>query len=157
MKSYLTSYQNTSYNLNIDSTLFESMYELFTYIGIFWKNTPEKQDLKTDVYTFITNRIQIDANYLEEYRNAQFVLQELILEHKGNKLQAYTEFFTSAEGLVTPPVSKIAKARQKVSNEFIAFQLSVGGFASFGAKNYPGYIAGAYVSGENPPYRSNNK
>jgi hypothetical protein len=154
MKSYLTSYKNASNVSNIDDQLFESMYELFTQIGLFWKNTPEKHDLGTELFTFMMNRIDLSAIYLDEYRNAQFVITELIQEHGGDKDAAYSELFTSPQGLEQPPKSKIARARQKVSNEFIAFQLSVGGFASFGGKNYPGYIAGAYIPDEQIPYRT---
>ena len=154
MKSYLTSYKNYSNVSIIDDALFKSMYDLFTEIGIFWKNTPQNSDLGTDLLTFMINRIELDPNYLEEYRNAQYVIEELIQEHNEDKVAAYTEFFTSPEGLVNPPKSKLAKARQKVSNEFIAFQLTVGGFASFGGKNYPGHIAGAYIPDEQTPYRT---
>jgi hypothetical protein len=154
MKSYLTSYKNYSNAATIDSSLFNSMYELFTQIGLFWENTPQNSDLGPDLLTFMINRIEIDTNYIEEYNNAQYVIEELIEEHNGNKNAAYKEFFTSPEGLVNPPKSKLAKARQKVSNEFIAFQLTVGGFASFGGKNYPGYIAGAYIPDEQTPYRT---
>jgi hypothetical protein len=154
MKSYLTSHKTVRIQKKIDTDLFESMHELFTYIGIFWENTPENVDTKTELFSFMTNRIALDSNYLEEYRNAQFVLNEIIDEYHGNKNEAYAYFFTAPEGLETPPKNKLAMARQKVSNEFIAFQLSIGGFAAFGATNYPGYIAGAYVPGEKAPYRT---
>lgn len=154
MKLYLTNFRIPKEKGTINESIFESMYELFTHIGIFWKNTPENHDLKTDLFTFMTNRISTDSSYIDEYINAKFVLDEMIKEHGGDKNQAYADFFTSPEGLQNPPKSKLAKARIRVSNEFIAFQLTMGGFAAFGAKNHPGYIAGAFIPGETPPYRS---
>lgn len=154
MKSYLTGFNNHPSRSQIDDGLFESMYELFVQIGVFWENTPTSSNLRADLFTFMSNRIEIDTNYIEEYENAAFVLREIIKEHQGNVNEAYAAFFTDPAGLESPPQTKIARARQKVSNEFIAFQLTVGGFESFGAKNYPGYIAGSYVPGNNAPYRT---
>ncbi len=137
----------------LDDKLFDVMLELFTQIGVFWKNTPENTSLRTDLYGFMTNRISLDPNYLTEYENAVRVLT-LFRQEYNTVEEAYAAFFTDPEGLENPPKSMLAFARQKVSNEFISFQLSIGGFKSFGAKNYPGYIGGAYQQGNPAPYRT---
>lgn len=137
----------------LEESIFKAMYELLEQIGVFWKNTPEGNNLKTDLYTFMKNRISIDPAYLEEYRNAVTVLEEFKREF-ATKEEAYAAFFQDKEGLQDPPQTHLAFARQKVSNEFIDFQLSMGGFKSFGAKNYPGYISGAYIEGKPAPYRT---
>jgi hypothetical protein len=99
------------------------------------------------------NRISIDPYYVEEYKNAAAVIQAFKEEYKDTD-KAYAAFFTDKAGLENPPKTNLAYARQKVSNEFIDFQLSMGGFEVFGAKNYPGYISGAYVKGQPTPYRT---
>jgi hypothetical protein len=137
----------------LDDTLFKMMLELFTQIGVFWKNTPEHTSLRTDLYGFMINRISLDPNYLTEYENAAHVLT-LFKQEYSTIEKAYAAFFTDPEGLESPPKSIRAYARQTVSNEFISFQLSIGGFKSFGAKNYPGYIGGAYQQGKPAPYRT---
>ena len=138
----------------LDEKLFEVMLELFTQIGIFWQNTPENSSLRTDLYGFIRNRISIDPNYLTEYENAVHVLN-LFKQDYNTVEEAYAAFFTAPEGLESPPKSILAFARQKVSNEFISFQLSIGGFKSFGAKNYLGFIGGSNQKGKPAPYRTN--
>lgn len=137
----------------LEGALFESMYELLEQIGVFWRNTPDVNDLRTELYTFMINRISIDRNYLKEYFNASMVL-EYFKQQYPTKEEAYAAFFTDEKGLQNPPSSYLAYARQKVSNEFISFQLSVGGFKSFGAENYPGYIHGGYIQGKPAPYRT---
>ena len=138
----------------ISDDLFESMYEILQQIGVFWENTPEGNDMRTDLYTFMMNRIRLNGCYLEEYKNAQRVLDEF-KELYPSVEKAYAAFFTDPGGLENPD-TPLAKARQKVSNEFIALQMSLGGFKAFGAENYPSYIAGAYIEGQVPPYRSKN-
>jgi len=157
MKLYLTKFSIPEDKGLIKEPLFESMYELFTHIGIFWENTPENSDLRVDLFTFMNNRISIDSSYVDEYINAKLVLDAMIREHGGDKDKAYADCFTSPQGLENPPKSRLAKARVKVSNEFIAFQLTMGGFTAFGAENYPGYIAGAYIPGEKAPYRTSKE
>ena len=140
-----------------EDPLFEDMYELFEQIGIFWHNTPEKNDLRTELYTFMMNRMELNSFYIMEYQNAKDVLDEFKANAKAkgqSKEEAYAAFLTDPDGLQSPPNSRLAHARQYVSNEFISLQLTVGGFASFGAKNYPGFIGGAYIEGEQAPYRT---
>lgn len=158
-KNYQRRLRSSDHMAPIDreGKLFEAMYKLFEQIGIFWNNTPEKSDLRTELYTFMMNRIELNSFYIMEYENAKEVLDEFIAIAKKNgksEEDAYAQFFTDPDGLINPPNSRLAHARQNVSNEFISFQLTVGGFESFGAKNYPGFIGGAYVEGEQAPYRT---
>ncbi|MGB3183562.1 MAG: hypothetical protein WBB45_19385 [Cyclobacteriaceae bacterium] len=159
LKSYQTMarFEAAPDRIRPGTTLFEAMYELFTQIGIFWRNPPEREDLRSDLFTFMSNRMKISPVYLADYENAWEVLQEIIDEHGGNKNEAYADFFTMPVGQENISDTRIARARHMVSDEFIAFQLSVGGFKAFGAANYPGYIAGANVPGQAPPYRSKEK
>lgn len=137
----------------LEESLLDAMYELFMQIGVFWKNAPERSDMRSELYTFMTNRISLDGNYEYEYANAMKVLDAFKQTHATIE-EAYAAFFTDPEGLETPPQSRLAHARQLVSNEFISFQMSVGGFKAFGAENYPGYINKAYIEGKPAPYRT---
>ncbi len=154
-KKYYQQRESSMYDkeVTLEGALFDAMYELFTQIGVFWQNSPEEEDLKEQLYTFMINRISLDANYLREYKNAKEVLDAFKQEYDTLE-KAYASFFTDPQGLQNPPESRLAYARQKVSNEFISFQLSVGGFKAFGAENYPSYINGAYIEGQPAPYRT---
>ena len=146
-----------------EGPVFHAMFELFTQIGIFWKNTPQQKDaatgkmidldLKSEVYAFMMNRIELNSFYAMEYLNAKEVLDEF-KANASSVDEAYAAFFTDPNGTQNPPKSRLSHARQYVSNELIALQLTLGGFAAFGAKNYPGFIGGAYIEGKPAPYRT---
>jgi hypothetical protein len=79
-------------------------------------------------------------------------MDELIAE-RGEEA-AYALLFTDPGALETPPRTPLALVRQCVSNEFVAWQLALGGFKSWGAENYCGYIGGAFIPGQPAPYRT---
>ena len=137
--------------VTIPPALFDAMYELFVQIGVFWQNMEHPEAHRTGLLTFMNNRISVDPTYLYEYKNAAEVIEELTYEYGKDK--AYEILFTDPTALYNPPQTRLARARQKVSNEFITFQLSAGGFKAYGAKNWPGYIAGGNIPGDTP-YRT---
>jgi hypothetical protein len=138
-----------------DEKTMESMWNLFVEIGKFWKNNDHPEEMKSNFIVFISNRIQLDPNYVNEYKNAAEVIDELI-EELG-KREGYKKLFTDAQANISPPTTKLARARQLVSNEFVALQLALGGFKAFGgAENYLGYIGGANIKGQTP-YRKYKK
>lgn len=138
-----------------DEKIMESMWKLFLEIGKFWKNNDHPEDMKSNFIVFISNRIQLNPNYINEYKNAAEVIEELVAE-LGEK-EGYKKLFTDPQANISPPTTKLARARQLVSNEFVALQLALGGFKSFGeAKNYLGYIGGANIEGHTP-YRKYKK
>ena len=133
----------------LDDETMESMWKLFVEIGEFWQNNERPEAMKSNFQVFIANRIHFDPNYRNEYRNAREVIDELIKELGERK--AYEKLFTDPKAGISPPKTKFARARQLVSNEFIALQLALGGFKAFGgAKNYLGYIGGANIEGDTP-------
>lgn len=135
-----------------DERTMGSLWRLFEAIGRFWENDPHPEDMKSNFVVFLTNRIQLDPRYLDEYRNAAEVVEELVRELGAPA--GYEKLFTDPQAMISPPTTKLARARQLVSNELVALQLSLGGFKAFGgAKNYLGYIGGANVDGA-PPYRT---
>jgi hypothetical protein len=135
-------------SLDVDTV--ESMWQLFDAICARWHNVAEPLTLKTRFLGFLSNRIELHPEYVSHYRTAAAVLNEL----RGVHGEALYEFlFTNPEANNAPPQTPLQITRQLVSNEFIALQLSLGGFKEFtGAINYPGYIAG--WNGDGPaPYR----
>lgn len=158
MKRYMHEARHNPFEnekLSVATQVQESMWELFLAIGKFWGNAPAQpeENLKSQLVTFMQNRILFDNNYLTHYLNAMEVIAEL-KEQLGDD-KAYEFLFTNPGANIAPPTTRLAHVRQKVSNEFISLQLALGGFQAFGgAKNYIGYFGGANIPGQTPPYRT---
>lgn len=138
--------------LPVEDLVFESMWELFTKIGTHWKNMNDPSPFKSRLFGFMLNRIKLDPLYGQYYSSTRTVINEL--KEKLGEEQAYLFLFTDGEVNIPPPETLIAIARQKVANEFMALQLSLGGFKAFGARNYNGYIGGANIPGRRATYRT---
>ncbi len=140
-------------DLVISDALFESMWQLFEQIGKHWKtgNQEELKDAQTNLLVFMNNRIRLNPCYIHEYQNAAGVVAELV-EDLGKK-KGYEKLFTDPYANQPNPVTRLARARKMVSNEFVLLHLALGGFKSFGAENYLGYFGGANIAG-NTPYRT---
>lgn len=136
----------------LDDETREAMWQLFVQIGRFWGNVANPEPMRSRVYVFLDNRIEVNPLYREFYRIARDVIRELVAVHGEEK--AYEILFTAPGGLTSPPVTAFQYTRQFVSNELIALQLSLGGFLAWGATNYPGYFGGANVPGMPAPYRT---
>ncbi|WPN20917.1 hypothetical protein [Pseudomonas marginalis] len=133
--------------------VYEAMFDLFEHICHFWDNLDNPQNFKSRLFVFMDDRIRLHPEYRSFYIQANQTLDELV-ERLG-EAAAYKMLFTDTAANQAPPQTPLSLVRQKVSNEFIAFQVSQGGFKAFtGAINYPGYIAGAFIPGEPVPYRT---
>ena len=140
---------NTS---EISPELFESMWALFVAINEYWETISDVSIHRTQLLNFMINRIRLDPLYLGYYMTTANLLKELAEKFGTN---AYQELFTNiAASTEIPPQTPIAIARQRVSNEFVSFHLAIGGFKSFGAVNYPGFVGGPNIPGGIPPYRT---
>src|ERR1700742_2411347 len=135
---------------DIDDDVFASMWDIFVSIGKFWGNMDDPEPHRSELYSFVLDRIRLQPVYRLYYINARDTMQELIRDHGHDG--AYQRLFTDkdANTLMTSP---LAVTRQMVSNEFIALQLCLGGFKVGGALNYCGYIGGANVPKVQIPYR----
>jgi len=138
-------------NDQLETETVESMWLLFAAICARWQNIAEPLTMKTRFLGFLSNRIELHPEYVSHYRTAATVITELREVHGDG---AYEFLFTDPNANIAPPQTPLHITRQLVSNEFIALQLSLGGFKEFtGAINYPGYIAG--WNGDGPsPYRT---
>lgn len=131
----------------------ESLWELFVAIGRFWRNVDDPAPMRSNFEVFVQNRIRFSPMYLAIYLSAVKVIDEL-KEELGEEA-AYEYLFTNAQANESPPVSALQWTRQYVSNEFVAWQLALGGFKAFGAENYDnGYFGGPNIPGRPAPYRT---
>jgi len=135
----------------IGEDVFASMWRMFVQIGKFWNNMDDPAPYKTQLYTFMVNRISLDPTYHHYYILAKQVTDQLI--DKLGEDAAYAFLFTDPSA-TTASTSPLALTHRYVSNEFIAWQLALGGFKAWGALNYCGYIGGAYIPGQAVPYRT---
>jgi len=135
------------------SEVFDAMFDLFAQICAFWNNLDDPGQYRSRLFTFMDNRMRLRPEYRGYYISARQTMIELVATM--GKDEAYRKLFTDPSANQSPPTTPLALVRQKVSNEFVAFQVSQGGFKAFtGAINYPNFIAGAYVPGEHAPYRT---
>lgn len=132
--------------------VYDAMYEIFKNIGIFWGNMDDSESYRTRLITFMDNRMSLRPQYRQYYMIAKKTMDQLVADL--GETAAYEKLFTDPEANVPHTNTPLAITRQKVSNEFITFQLNEGGFKAFGAKNSPGYISGAYIPGQPAPYRT---
>lgn len=154
-------YYVNEYYRQLDDHLIDKLWCLFEKICGYWKLTDDTSLWKSSFLVFISNRIETDLRYLAEYVNFGEVMDEL----KGELGEdpAYVRLFTDKLATIIPATTKLARARQLVSNEFIALALSLGGFRTFGRDdipdgmplNYQGYIGGMNREG-NITYRTYN-
>lgn len=136
---------------NLNDEAIECLWGLFKSISKYWEFDGEIETLKSNFLIFISNRIEIDLNYISYYLNANDVINELKKEY--GKEEAYKFLMTNSYINISLPTTPISQTRQFVSNEFIGLYLSLGGFKSFGSIiNYPGYFGGANTE-EFTPYR----
>jgi hypothetical protein len=159
MKNYQ---QESRYNMYdnepvvLEEAVGKSMWGLFQAIGRHWAKKDSPDEWRSSLLVFMQNRMMLNETYERYYVNAMNVIDELTLE-LGNQEKAYEFLFTNPAANIAPPTTKLAFARQLVSNEFITLYLALGGFETFGgAKNYMGYFGGANIPGD-PPYRTIKK
>ena len=139
----------------LDDLLIDRLWEIFIEIGRFWAPSVATAPMKSNFLVFISNRIEIDYNYVADYRSAVEVMIELVKTHGRD--EGVKRLLTDAAGTVFPPLTRLARSRQFVVNEFIHLFLALGGFKDFGSPvNYPGYIGGTNRPGHTP-YRTYQK
>lgn len=136
----------------LDKAVYNSMYQLFEHICSFWDNLSNPEEYQSRLFVFMENRMRLRPEYREYYYLAKVVIDELIIRY--GEEEAYEFLFTDKQANQKPPESSLAVVRQKVSNEFVTFQVAQGGFKVFGPQNSLGYIGGAYIPGEPAPYRT---
>lgn len=128
----------------------ECLWKLFVAISETWGNAevnPLHQ--RSQWLEFLQVKTEKPPSYVEEYRNAILVLEEL--EHMYGAAAWNKLFFEHGveKGQLT---TRIAHFRVFVVEEFIKVWLTTGGFKVFGAGNYNSYVSGSRFA-VRPPYR----
>lgn len=139
----------------LENSLSESMWEIFVAVGKFWSDKVPVAPMKSNFLVFLSNRIKANPNYLGEYRNAADVMSELTAELGAT--EGIKKLLADSAANISPPTTRLARARQLVSNEFVVLFLALGGFKEFGdgavELNHPGYFGGANLQNL-APYRT---
>lgn len=135
----------------LTTEVYDAMFEIFSNICSHWNNLDHPEEYRSRLYTFMDNRMKLRPQYQQYYQIAMLAMKREV-EQLGEQ-KAYQKLFTDSSLLTPHNNDPLAITRQKVSNEFITFQLSQGGFKSFKAINTESYIGGAYVPGQQAPYR----
>ena len=136
----------------IDKEVYDAMWGLFAFICRYWSTIADPSPHRTQLLNFMLSRITLNPLYFGYYTSASELLTRMQAQYGD---AAFEMLLTdTAAATEDPPVSPLAVARQRVSNEFVALHLAVGGFKAFGAINYCGHIAGPNLVGHVPPYRT---
>ena len=156
MKEDLSCQVETPFNfvqeetVRIEKPVFEAMWRLFNHIVEFWKLDIHLKSAKSQLLSFMQNRIKMDLNYYSDYKATTNVLIEL--SRKYGEKKGHIKLLTDPAANIAPPMTKMAQARQRVSNEFIILAISMGGFKTFGPLNALGHIGNANMK-QKFPYR----
>jgi hypothetical protein len=129
----------------------ERLWEIFVAIARQWgqpANDPMLQ--RSQWLEFVELRARQAPSYLEEYRNAVRVLDDWKARLGDQALPTILrESGVKSEDAVTTP---LAHLKRYVVDEFIRVWLATGGFRTYGAGNYNGYVSGSRFA-VRPPYR----
>ena len=137
----------------LPQAVYESMWELFVAIGNMWLLTDDPKPYRLRFRTFLENRIALDPLYAGYYREAARLIAELIAQADANAAWQLIYFNRNPQNLAYSPTI-LQAVQEHVANEFIARRMALGSFANFGAIAYQGYIAGANLPDQPPPYRT---
>jgi len=94
--------------------------------------------LRSQWLEFITTRTAKEPSYVEEYRSGLRVVAELLADPAGDPWERL--FFAHGS---TDLTNRLGHLRKFVVEEFIAVWRAVGGFRTYGADNYNGYVSGS--------------
>ena len=108
-----------------DEKVLQSMWMLFKEIGKFLDIPVSARRMRPGLNVFIDTRIRLYPSYLEEYKNASEVIEELISEL--GKTKGFKKLFTDTDADIRPAATPLARARQRVVNEFIFLQMVLSG------------------------------
>ena len=119
----------------------DELWRLFAVIGELWGTSADgSASMRSRWAEFIETRCNRDPSYLEEYRSAVRVLDELFGAH--GRREVYEGIYLNRADASRPALDRFERMRKLVCDEFIAVHLSAGGFASFGGVNALGYVGG---------------
>ena len=124
--------------------------QLFAAVHDSWGSEAcRPEDMASQWREFVQLKVAGSLPYLEHYQSACELLSELRQTH-GDRLYQY--IFFDGE-LHRHPDARLVSFKRYVVDEFIRVYVSLGGFRSFGGKNYTGFVSGSRYRSQRP-YRS---
>lgn len=128
----------------------DELWQLFHAIHNSWgSDACRPEDMASQWREFIQLKVSGSPSYLEHYRSACELISELRQTHGG---RLYQYIFFDGE-LHRHPDARLVGFKRYVVDEFIRVFISLGGFRSFGGKNYTGFVSGSRYRSQRP-YRS---
>ncbi|HEY1068128.1 MAG TPA: hypothetical protein VGE52_18540 [Pirellulales bacterium] len=119
----------------------ERLWEVFVKIGERWGARSDNALYQRSQWLeFVTLKCEEDPSYLAEYHNAIKVLDSLQTDGRTDWEVVFVSHGIDPE---TPPTTRLGHFRVFVVVEFIKVWLASGGFRSYGAGNYNGYVSGS--------------
>ena len=127
------------------------LWEVFEAIASTWGDPDGEPRLQRSQWLeFLEVRTAEAPSYLEEYRSAIRVLDELRENHGDQAMKKL--LFESGMKEGDAATTRLAHLKMFVVDEFIRVWLASGGFKVYGAGNYNGYISGSRFA-VRPAYR----
>jgi hypothetical protein len=138
--------------LRVPPAIEEAMWNLFLAIGDLWQLTDDPQPYRLRFDAFLENRITLNPLYVKYYEAAEELVVDLAAQ-KDLDAAYHLLFLNQNPYGLTYSQTLLTAIQQRVTGEFIACRLSLGGFRAWGAINYRSYFGGANLAGEPVPYR----
>lgn len=128
----------------------DELWNLFIGIHKTWGNDASRpEDIASRWREFIEVKTSAEPTYLAEYQNACEVLNELRDVHRDDLY----EWLLLGGHLHRSSDDRLVRLKRFVIDEFIRVYVSSGGFRSFGARNYGGFVSGSRYRSQRP-YRT---
>jgi hypothetical protein len=128
----------------------DELWKLFHAIHNSWgSESCRPEDMASQWREFIQLKATGSPSYFQHYQSACELISELRQTH-GDRLYQY--IFFDGELHRNPDV-RLVEFKRYVVDEFIRVFISLGGFRSFGGKNYTGFVSGSRYRSQRP-YRS---
>ena len=117
------------------------LWRLFQEIGRNWDCAKhDSLDVRSSWLEFVEAKSTNAPSYTAEYSNAVLVCEELVDVHLDDAYRLLFHHNGLPDG---PPTTRLGHAKHYVVDEFISVQIAAGGFKTFSALNYKGFVGGS--------------
>ncbi len=131
--------------------MLSALWRVFSAVDTTWGLGGIAPALRSQWQELLVSRIEAQPSYFGEFENAVLVVDELVSEFPDR----WSEFLFFETVVVdeTRVSTRLQHAKYFVFNDFLRAFVMLGGFASFGGKNYTGYMGGSRFR-DVPPVRT---
>ncbi len=121
------------------------LWELLDEIGKRWNFKAPSSGTRSSWTEFVTLRCETKPSYLEEYRNAQEVVESLAVS--GSMDRVGDLFNHTSPRKLDEHSTRIDHAKKLVIDEFLTVRIVAGGFREFGGRNKRAYNYNGFIRG----------